>query len=85
MIVAVQFPDNIDAFQAETLVRDALSNFVLIRCRPSIETCVAEEYPAPDFSDLFRANKVACRKRRIEWAESARVMSFDEALASSGP
>lgn len=76
MDVIVRFPDDVDELEATILVRDALWNFVELRAKPSIELAVLRQYPEPYFNDRFRADRVASRKRRVEWVCAARVLTF---------
>ena len=77
MDVVVRFPEGVNEQDALLLVRDAISNFISIRSRPTVEAAVEKEYEGT--GDKFCADKVTSRKRRIEIAEGARVMTFNDA------
>ena len=77
MDVVVRFPEGVSEQDALIVVRDAISNFIKLRAYSTVEAAVEREYEG--HGDRFRADKVAGRKRRIEIAEAARVMSFNDA------
>ena len=77
MDVVVRFPEGVNEQDALLLVRDAISNFIHLRTYPEVEAAVERDYAG--LCDRFRADKVASRKRRIEIAEGARVMTFNDA------
>lgn len=77
MDIIVRFEDNITEEEAILLIRDALADFSRIRSKPTILHYVLQRYP--EQSAAWRSEKMLQTKRRVDAADAAQVLSFDDA------